>query len=264
MSPHTYDNPAYIASCSFGKDSIATILLALEHGEPLDAAVFSEVMFDHRRGISGEIPEHIEWVYTTAIPRLAELGVKVDVVRRKIILRYSIRSFVAVRIRVCCAAGSSAASAAPTATSKSSLYIAITVASASGASYSMSVSRPTNRDASRGCRTKGISVKRVCSPSTAIQRRTPDANAKSTVCCRLSTEPRIGAVAGFALTAASRSSWICAAAIPNCGANCKGFRRSGISHPKASNTGRHSQKSNAEWTLTREPDDSSESKEVNC
>ncbi len=27
---------AYIASCSFGKDSIATILLALEHGEPLD------------------------------------------------------------------------------------------------------------------------------------------------------------------------------------------------------------------------------------
>ena len=46
MSPHTYDNPAYIASCSFGKDSIATILLALEHGEPLDAAVFSEVMFD--------------------------------------------------------------------------------------------------------------------------------------------------------------------------------------------------------------------------
>ena len=32
-----YDNPAYIASCSFGKDSIATILLALEHDEPLDA-----------------------------------------------------------------------------------------------------------------------------------------------------------------------------------------------------------------------------------
>lgn len=81
MFSHTYENPAYIASCSFGKDSIATILLALEHGEPLDAAVFSEVMFDHRRNISGEIPEHIEWVYTTAIPRLAGLGVKVDVVR---------------------------------------------------------------------------------------------------------------------------------------------------------------------------------------
>ena len=76
-----YDDPVYIASCSFGKDSIATILLALEHNEPLDAAVFSEVMFDHSRNISGEIPEHIEWVYSVAIPRLAELGVKVDVVR---------------------------------------------------------------------------------------------------------------------------------------------------------------------------------------
>ncbi len=93
MIPLTYDNPAYIASCSFGKDSIATILLALEHGEPLDAAVFSEVMFDHRRNISGEMPEHIEWIYSTAIPRLAALGVRVvSSVRRKTILRYSIRS----------------------------------------------------------------------------------------------------------------------------------------------------------------------------
>lgn len=74
MDTFAYDNPAYIASCSFGKDSIATILLALEHGEPLDAAVFSEVMFDHRRNISGEMPEHIEWIYSTAIPRLAALG----------------------------------------------------------------------------------------------------------------------------------------------------------------------------------------------
>lgn len=71
----------YIASCSFGKDSIATILLALEHGEPLDRVVFAEVMFDNKRGISGEIPEHIEWVYNTAIPKLEQMGVKVDVVR---------------------------------------------------------------------------------------------------------------------------------------------------------------------------------------
>ena len=73
----------YIASCSFGKDSIATILLALENNEPLDRVVFSEVMFDHERGISGEIPEHIEWVYNTAIPKLENMGVKVDVVRAK-------------------------------------------------------------------------------------------------------------------------------------------------------------------------------------
>lgn len=73
--------PTYIASCSFGKDSIATILLALEHGEPLDKVVFAEVMFDHSRNISGEIPEHIGWVYNTAIPKLKYMGVNVDVVR---------------------------------------------------------------------------------------------------------------------------------------------------------------------------------------
>lgn len=73
----------HIASCSFGKDSIATILLALENNEPLDRVVFAEVMFDHERGISGEIPEHIEWIYSIAIPKLAEMGVKVDVVKSK-------------------------------------------------------------------------------------------------------------------------------------------------------------------------------------
>lgn len=77
------DRPTYIASCSFGKDSLATILLALEHNEPLDRAVFCEVMFDHERGISGELPEHIEWVYSVAIPKLESMGVKVDVVRPK-------------------------------------------------------------------------------------------------------------------------------------------------------------------------------------
>lgn len=73
--------PTYITSCSFGKDSIATILLALEHGEPLDRVVFSEVMFDHERKISGEIPEHIGWIFDTAIPKLHDMGVRVDVVR---------------------------------------------------------------------------------------------------------------------------------------------------------------------------------------
>lgn len=74
----------HIASCSFGKDSIATILLAKEHNEPLDRIVFAEVMFDNARGISGEIPEHIEWIYNTAIPRLEQItGIKVDVVRSK-------------------------------------------------------------------------------------------------------------------------------------------------------------------------------------
>lgn len=71
----------YIASCSFGKDSIATILLALENGEPLDRVVFAEVMFDNERNISGELPEHIEWIRNVAVPKLESFGVKVDIVR---------------------------------------------------------------------------------------------------------------------------------------------------------------------------------------
>ncbi len=74
----------YVCSCSFGKDSIATILLALEHNEPLDRVVFCEVMFDNDRGISGEMPEHIEWVYKVAIPKLQSMGVIVDIVRSEL------------------------------------------------------------------------------------------------------------------------------------------------------------------------------------
>ena len=72
-------HPKYIASCSFGKDSLATILLALQHGEPLDEAVYCEVMFDER--ISGEVPEHRDFIYNTAIPALERAGVKVTVLR---------------------------------------------------------------------------------------------------------------------------------------------------------------------------------------
>lgn len=75
--------PIYIASCSFGKDSLATILLAIENNEPLDRVVFAEVMFDHKRNISGEHPEHIAWVYDVAIPKLRQMGIEVDVVKAK-------------------------------------------------------------------------------------------------------------------------------------------------------------------------------------
>jgi 3'-phosphoadenosine 5'-phosphosulfate sulfotransferase (PAPS reductase)/FAD synthetase len=74
----------YIASCSFGKDSLATILLALENNEPLDRVLYVEVMFDHERGISGEIPEHAEWIKEVAIPKLESMGIKVDVVRAEL------------------------------------------------------------------------------------------------------------------------------------------------------------------------------------
>lgn len=69
----------YIASCSFGKDSIATILLAREHNEPLDEIVYCEVMFD--KDISGELPEHRDFIYNKAIPTFERWGYKVVVLR---------------------------------------------------------------------------------------------------------------------------------------------------------------------------------------
>ena len=60
------ERPKFIASCSFGKDSVATLLLALEHNEPLDEAVYCEVMFD--KDVSGEVPEHRDFIYRTASP----------------------------------------------------------------------------------------------------------------------------------------------------------------------------------------------------
>ena len=56
----------YIASCSGGKDSIATIILAHENKEPLDEIVFAEVMFDEET--SGELPEHIDFIKNKAFP----------------------------------------------------------------------------------------------------------------------------------------------------------------------------------------------------
>lgn len=69
----------YVASCSFGKDSMATILVAVENGEPLDEVVYCEVMFD--KGISGEVPEHKRFIYDTAIPFVEKVGVPVRIIR---------------------------------------------------------------------------------------------------------------------------------------------------------------------------------------
>ena len=77
------ERPTYIASCSFGKDSMATVLVALENNEPLDRVVFSEVMFDSILGISGENPCHIKFIYDKAIPFLRNAGVTVDRVTDK-------------------------------------------------------------------------------------------------------------------------------------------------------------------------------------
>lgn len=64
----------HILSCSFGKDSIATALLALQHGEPLDELVYCEVMFSEE--ISGELPEHNRFIHETAIPYFEQRGIR--------------------------------------------------------------------------------------------------------------------------------------------------------------------------------------------
>ncbi len=67
----------YIASWSGGKDSTASIILAHENNEPLDFIIFSEVMFD--KNISGELPEHIEFIKNKCIPLFESWGYKTKI-----------------------------------------------------------------------------------------------------------------------------------------------------------------------------------------
>lgn len=69
----------YIASCSGGKDSVATVILAHENNEPLDLVIFSEVMFDE--DISGELPEHIGFVRNKLFPTFEKWGYKTKILR---------------------------------------------------------------------------------------------------------------------------------------------------------------------------------------
>lgn len=69
----------YIASCSFGKDSCATIILAHLNNEPLDLIVYSEVMFD--KETSAEHPLHRDFIFNKAIPTFEKWGYPVKVLR---------------------------------------------------------------------------------------------------------------------------------------------------------------------------------------
>lgn len=70
----------HIASCSFGKDSLAAIICRAEHGEPVDEAVYCRIMFDDE--ISAELPEHEDWIHSHAIPLLERrYGVKTTIVQ---------------------------------------------------------------------------------------------------------------------------------------------------------------------------------------
>lgn len=66
---------------SGGKDSTATVILAHEHNEPLDAVLFCEVMFDENT--SGELPEHIDFIDNVAFPKFREWGYDCIKVRAK-------------------------------------------------------------------------------------------------------------------------------------------------------------------------------------
>lgn len=61
----------YIASCSGGKDSVATLIIARENGDPLDEVVYCEVMFD--KETSGEMPEHRDFIYNKVKPYVEDV-----------------------------------------------------------------------------------------------------------------------------------------------------------------------------------------------
>ena len=65
-----------IFSLSFGKDSMATLILAAEQGIQIDRVMYCEIKFNDE--ISGEHPLMAEWI-PTAEKRLKELfGITVD------------------------------------------------------------------------------------------------------------------------------------------------------------------------------------------
>lgn len=80
-------NQRYVQSWSGGKDSTCSIVLENLHrdelGIPPSPVIMAEVMFDNERGISGEYPDHIEWVYTKAKPLLESWGHKVTIMKSK-------------------------------------------------------------------------------------------------------------------------------------------------------------------------------------
>ena len=64
----------HVVACSGGKDSVATILTALKHNEPLDEVTWVEVMFDEET--SGEVPEHRNFVYCSLKPFCEKNGIR--------------------------------------------------------------------------------------------------------------------------------------------------------------------------------------------
>lgn len=71
-----------IASCSFGKDSVAAIIVSEENGIHIDEAVYCRIMFDD--SVSAEPPEHEAFIHEIAIPTLEKrYGIKTTIVQAK-------------------------------------------------------------------------------------------------------------------------------------------------------------------------------------
>lgn len=71
----------YFHSWSGGKDSTGSIILDHIHGLPPSKIIFSEVMFDKKRNISGEFPEHIDFIKNRAIPVFESWGDGTEIIR---------------------------------------------------------------------------------------------------------------------------------------------------------------------------------------
>lgn len=70
----------YIASCSFGKDSLAAIIECERRGLHIDKALYVRIMFDDET--SAELPEHEEFIHNKAIPLLKSLyGIETEVLQ---------------------------------------------------------------------------------------------------------------------------------------------------------------------------------------
>lgn len=70
----------YIASCSFGKDSLAAIIECERRGLHIDKALYCRIMFDAET--SAELPEHEEFIHCNAIPLLkSRYGVETEIVQ---------------------------------------------------------------------------------------------------------------------------------------------------------------------------------------
>ena len=65
---------------SGGKDSTATVILAHLKSIPVDEVVFTEVYYDKQRGISGELPEHIQFIKKVAKPLFESWGFVVTII----------------------------------------------------------------------------------------------------------------------------------------------------------------------------------------